>query len=99
MTDEIELPAVMDLVAAPALQEMFLQRRGQDVCLNGAQVQRLGGQCLQVLLAARLAWAAEDHSLTLHSPSEDLITSLELMGLKPDDLTHQANDICGEPKP
>lgn len=98
MTDEIELPPVLDLVAASGLLENILERRGQNLLLNGAAVQRLGGQCLQVLLAARATWAADEQVLRLQNLSEDFIASLELMGLSPEDLMHHAEAKSEETK-
>lgn len=96
MTDAIELPSVLDLVAAPGLLENFLQKRGHDLILDAGQVQRVGGQCLQVLLAAHAAWAADGHNLLLQNPSEPFIDMLALMGLSPDELTHHVSAKNGE---
>lgn len=90
MTESLDLPPVLDLVAAPALLDGFLQRRGQNLAVDAGRVQRLGGQCLQVLLAARAAWEADGHGLLLQNPSEEFAASLELMGLSPEELTHHA---------
>ncbi len=96
MTESLELPPVLDLIAAPALLDNLLQRRGQSLVLNGAPVQRLGAQCLQVLVAARAAWAADGQDLRLQDPSEELAASLELMGLSTQELTYHAKATHGE---
>jgi chemotaxis protein CheX len=90
MTDTLELPPVLDIVAATGLLEAFLARRGQALAVEAGAVQRLGGQCLQVLLAARAAWAADGVSLSLQNLSEDFFATLELLGVEPADLGHGA---------
>ncbi|MDD2705809.1 MAG: STAS domain-containing protein [Acidocella sp.] len=90
MTDGLELPPVLDLIAAPGLLEAFIGRRGQRLEVDGASVQRLGAQCLQILLAARAAWAADGLTLLVENLSEDFSAALELLGVAPADLTHRA---------
>jgi chemotaxis protein CheX len=79
----LELPPVLDLVAASALLEAFLERRGEPLIVDGASVQRLGAQCLQVLLAARAAWAADAQALSVENGSEEFTATLELLGVDP----------------
>jgi chemotaxis protein CheX len=90
MSDALELPSILDLIAAPGLLEAFTSRRGTALTVDAGGVQRLGAQCLQVLLAARAAWAADGQPLMWESLSEEFSASLELLGVTPDDLTHDA---------
>ncbi len=55
---QLELPALLDLNAAGPLAEALHRRVGEDLVLDGSNVQRLGASCLQVLLAAARAWAS-----------------------------------------
>jgi chemotaxis protein CheX len=48
----IELPDVLDLKAATPLTVEFLSMRGRPLDVDASRVERLGGQCLQVLLSA-----------------------------------------------
>jgi chemotaxis protein CheX len=89
----LELPPVLDLVAASALLEAFLTRRGQALTVNGSDVERLGGQCLQVMLAARAAWAADGQELVLENCSEDFAAALELLGVTEQKLTYRKEMI------
>ena len=84
----LALPAVLDLVAASTLLEEFLVRRGRALDVDAAGVQRLGGQCLQVLLAARAAWVVDDCELRLTNCSEDFLATLDLLGVAPKTLTY-----------
>ena len=75
------LPAILDLKAAAPLHRMLLAQRGADFQISGAQVQRLGAQCLQVLLSAQMAWMTDGKVLAVIEPSTELVTSVELFGL------------------
>ncbi len=79
----IALAEVLDLKAATALAGELLAARGGDVSLDGSAVQRLGGQCLQVIMSAHATWNKEGASLQIINPSHDLIESLELLGVDP----------------
>jgi len=86
---ECHLPAVLDLKAASQLMEMFLAHRGENLYLDGHEVQRVGGQCLQVLLCAKKAWAEDGYSLLLDNISEEAVAALELLGVEPSSLSYR----------
>ena len=65
---------------------MFLARRGADLTIGGGEVQRLGGQCLQVLLAAAASWREDRCLLRLEAPSPEFLSALELFGVAPGSL-------------
>jgi chemotaxis protein CheX len=85
----LNLLPILDLIAASALLEAFTSRRGADLVVDGAAVQRLGAQCLQVLLAARAAWAADEQNFLVENCSEDFLATIELLGVKPERLTYR----------
>lgn len=74
------LPDVMDLKAAAPLLAELTALRGQDLELDAGQVQRLGGQCLQVLLAAAAAWKQDGAAFVIRQSSEAFSEGLQLMG-------------------
>ena len=76
----LPLPAVLDMRAAAPLAAELLERRGRDIELDASAVQRLGGQCLQVLLAARAAWNADGCGFRIASPSSGFTEGLVLLG-------------------
>jgi chemotaxis protein CheX len=80
MQDGFDLPAILDMQAAAALLEKFLTSRGADLRIGGKDVQRVGGQCLQILLAARAAWAADGNSLSFADMSPEFTAALETLG-------------------
>jgi chemotaxis protein CheX len=80
MQEGFDLPAALDMQAASALHEKFLAARGADLRIVAADVQRIGGQCLQIMLAAKAAWAADGHTLTFEAASPEFTAGLELLG-------------------
>lgn len=86
MTEFIKLPSSMDLVAAPILLENILEKKGYDIELDASNVQHLGGQCLQILLAAKATWEDSNHMFEIKNPSEEFVEYLKIMGLMLSDL-------------
>ncbi|MBW8813124.1 MAG: STAS domain-containing protein [Caulobacterales bacterium] len=76
----IALADSLDMTAAGPLHRELLEVRGQAVTLDGAAVRRLGGQCLQVLLAAETAWAADGQAFEIVNPSPEFADGLALLG-------------------
>jgi chemotaxis protein CheX len=76
----LRLPEVMDLRAAAPLANDLLAVRGQPVTLDASAVERLGGLCLQVLMAARQTWAGDHIAFTLANPSPAFADCLSLLG-------------------
>jgi len=74
------LPDQMDSSAAAALRESLIERRGQDLALDGANVERFGGLCLQVLLSAAQAWALDGRSFGVVNASAPFGAAMERMG-------------------
>ena len=76
----LALPAVLDIRAAGALRDDLLARRGSDIVLDGGEVQRLGGLCLQVLISAKKTWAADGKGFALNPASAALSEQLAAYG-------------------
>ncbi len=74
------LPPVLDLTAAGPLTSDLLMRRGAPLVIDGSAVERLGAQCLQVLLSARATWAADGHSFSVEAPSDVFAATLAALG-------------------
>jgi len=81
MQEGFDLPAALDMQAASALLEKFLAARGADLRVGAADVQRIGGQCLQVLLAAKAAWAEDGNVLSFEGSSAEFTAGLETLGV------------------
>jgi chemotaxis protein CheX len=72
---------VLDLSAASPLRENFIGRRGSALRVDASRVERLGGLCLQVLIAARAAWAEDRLELTFDDLSSELQAVLDIFGV------------------
>jgi chemotaxis protein CheX len=82
----IDLPAHLDLTAAGPLAERFVAARGEAIAIDASRVERLGGQCLQVLLSAVVTWKADMTPLAISKTSEGFESGLRLLGLSVDSL-------------
>ncbi|WP_376095634.1 STAS domain-containing protein [Roseomonas sp. CCTCC AB2023176] len=74
------LPAVLDTRTAVPLRDALLARRGEVLTLDGSEVTRLGGLCLEVLLSARRTWADDAMPFRLANPSDALAEGLAIFG-------------------
>jgi chemotaxis protein CheX len=74
------LPEVLDLTAAGPLAADLLGLRGAAMTLDASQVKRLGGLCLQVLLAAQAAWDADGQTFRVAARSPAFDEALALFG-------------------
>lgn len=77
---ELHLPAILDLQAAKPLANAIAGFRRRPLTLNASQVERLGGLCLQVLLAARTTWAADEIAFGVADSSAAFNAALILAG-------------------
>jgi len=77
----LQLPEVLDLAAAAPLAKSLAEERGTDIVVDASQVQHLGAQCLQVLLAAASTWRAEGVALHIVNQSAAFLAALELVGV------------------
>jgi chemotaxis protein CheX len=85
----LELPAVLDLKAAAPLASAFLERQGAEIAVDASRVERLGGQCLQVLLSAAFTWKADTLRFGIVEPSAAFLDALALLGVPADALGEQ----------
>jgi chemotaxis protein CheX len=83
-TKTLRLPEVLDLLAAAPLAETLLNSRGANVVIDASPVQRVGTQCLQVLLCAASAWRTEGLSLAVANRSPAFAEGLQLLGIPAD---------------
>lgn len=57
-----------------------MEHRGRPLVLDGSQVDRLGGLCLQVLVSAHKTWAEDGQEFRLENSSDELRQKLALFG-------------------
>jgi chemotaxis protein CheX len=82
--NHLQLGAVLDLNAAAPLHERLLALRGGALQIDASSVERIGGQCLQVLLSARTSWLRDKLPFAVTGASDNFVNTLRLMGLSPD---------------
>lgn len=77
------LDSSLQHAAAAPLAKGLLAMRGRPAVVDGSQVQRLGAQCLQVLLSAAKLWQADNQEFSLVDCSNSMIEDLRLLGFEP----------------
>ncbi|MBX9453565.1 MAG: STAS domain-containing protein [Neoaquamicrobium sediminum] len=90
-TESVTLPNELDIKAAGPLAAELLAARGKDLALNASQIERVGGQCLQVLLSAAATWAADGAELTIEEPSPAFVDAIQTAGLDLTQFTARSN--------
>jgi chemotaxis protein CheX len=75
----LTLGEVLDLKAAAPLTESLRAHRGQPLEIDATAVRRLGGLCLQALLAAQTSWDAEGTPFAI-IPSPEFTEGAALLG-------------------
>ena len=75
----ISLEATLDLGAARRLLNEVRGTLGHQLEIDASQVERIGGLCLQVLLAAKAAWHADQTGFRILNPSESFLDGMNLM--------------------
>ena len=83
----IELPPILDQSAASALAAELLGHRGEAVMIDASRVERIGGQCLQVLLSAVKTWRADAAALAVAGASSGFAEGLARLGVAPAEFT------------
>jgi chemotaxis protein CheX len=76
------LPSILDLRAAAPLKADIETRSGAPLDLDASQVERLGGLCLQVILAAADSWRSSGAELRVTGASDAFSTDARLMGAR-----------------
>ena len=59
----------------------MLAHKGEDIDIDASDVNRVGAQCIQVLLAAAKSWRAEDQHFKVEPASEVFVKTLQLLGI------------------
>ncbi|MBY0562015.1 STAS domain-containing protein [Hyphomicrobium sp.] len=78
------LPDSCDSSSAAALKDLLVARRGAPLVVDASQVNRVGVQALQVLMAAANTWRADGQSYAVTNPSAALLDTIALVGLSGD---------------
>ena len=82
----LKLSPVLDLNEATALHSKLISMRGSDVAIDASEVERLGVQCAQVLIAGARAWQADKKSYVVEKTSDAFAKTMQLIGIDTDHL-------------
>ncbi|HEV7434955.1 MAG TPA: STAS domain-containing protein [Pseudorhizobium sp.] len=77
----LKLSPTMDLNEASALHAKLLSMRGGNIVIDASQVERLGVQCAQVLVAGARAWRADKKSYVVKQGSDAFAKTMQLIGI------------------
>lgn len=81
---KLRLPEILDMPAAAPLATTLVARRNKATVIDASGVQRLGAQCLQVLLAASATWKDDNVSFRIDGMSDEFSEGLRLLGVTPE---------------
>jgi chemotaxis protein CheX len=76
----LDLPVILDLKAAGPLKADIQTHAGVALDVDASKVERLGGLCLQVLVAAAAAWRAGGQPFRLINVGEAFRKDARLLG-------------------
>jgi chemotaxis protein CheX len=76
----MRLPQTLDLAGAAPLLAELRAARGEAIEIDASQVERFGGLCLQVLLAAKASWAEAGKAFAIVNPSDAFKAAAATMG-------------------
>ena len=82
----LKLSPVLDLNEATALHGKLISMRGTNIAIDASQVERLGVQCAQVLIAGARAWQADKKSYVVEKSSDAFAKTMQLIGIDTDHL-------------
>ena len=85
--ENLKLSPVLDLNEASVLHGKLMELRGRDLKIDASQVERLGVQCVQVIVAAARAWQADKKAFVVEKASDVFEKTLQLIGIDPNQLT------------
>lgn len=80
-TGILRLPRELDIKAASPLAAELLGQRGNQLTIDASLVERVGAQCLQVLLSAAATWQSDGLDLELAEPSPAFVDAIQAAGL------------------
>ncbi len=86
MAKTVSLAPKLDTSATTLLRDELLAAADQDLILDGANVEQLGGQSLELLMSIGVLWKKAGKSVSLENASPQMIDDLKRYGLAPDTL-------------
>ncbi len=77
----IMLAANLDIRAASPLARELVAVRGRELLIDASRVERVGAQCMQVLLSAAATWNTDMVQIDIERESEAFIQGIETLGI------------------
>lgn len=75
----LRLPAILDLGAAKTLWSDLVAARGRPLCVDASEVERIGGLCLQLLIAAEAQWSEDGQTFVIENLSAGYADNMAMM--------------------
>ncbi|MCJ7997080.1 STAS domain-containing protein [Rhizobium cremeum] len=82
----LKLSAVLDLNEASGLRDNLMSLRGGALAIDASGVERVGAQCVQILMAGAKAWEADKQPFSFVKVSDAFTKTLQLIGVNIDHL-------------
>lgn len=82
----LKLSPVLDLNEASILHGKLLELRGKPIEIDASAVERVGAQCVQILVAAQRNWQADRLDFSFSDRSDVFEKTLKLIGIDMDQL-------------
>lgn len=79
----LKLASVLDLNEASALHGKLMELRGGNIKIDASEVERLGVQSAQVLVAGAQAWNADKKIFAIENASGAFEKTMQLIGIDP----------------
>jgi chemotaxis protein CheX len=80
-TGSLKLVSVLDLNEASVLHGQLTNMRGSDLTIDASGVERVGVQCVQVLMAAANAWEEDKKEFVFEKVSDAFRKTMQLIGI------------------
>ena len=80
----LKLSPVLDLNEASALHATLMSMRGRNLAIDASEVERVGVQCAQVLIAGARTWQADKKSYVVDKASDAFAKTMQLIGIDSD---------------
>ncbi len=78
---DTEIVTCAGLTQASVLYGKLKELRGKPVTVDASEVERVGAQCVQILMAGIKAWEADGKQFTFSKASEAFDKTLKLIGV------------------
>jgi chemotaxis protein CheX len=77
----LNLAPVLDLNEATALHGKLMALRGADLTIDASSVERVGAQCVQVLMASKKNWDEDKLAFKFSKVSDTFSKTMQLIGI------------------